>query len=415
MSIVLNESQPDVVVSPPPLVFHSPETPQGPAAGIGPGSFPGIRRPFASLWWCVEILFGTASIIAILAILAAIPGLNILTLGYLVEPQKRVAISGRLRDGFPLMMFAPRLGIIMFFGLLLMIPLRIMATRVSDAIVILGANDPRTLQMMTTLTVMKWIIGSHLLLAIAYGGSIGSFFRPIRNVKWFLRATLSSAGRAELSTHIDQLLTVIRPVQHFWLGLKAFLGAVLWLAIPSGMLVAVTNPERDNPVLGVISFVGVLMMIPVMAWLPLLQVHQAVEGRFVSVFSIRAARSIIARVPLRWMLATVVLYALTFPLYLAKIRLLPGDAMLVITPFFITLTYPTRLLMAWVYHRGLNRTAPSHFLWRWLIKLTMIPALGAYCFFLFLTPFVSELGRSAPLENQAFLGPVPYAQWGRNK
>ncbi|MFO0977865.1 MAG: hypothetical protein U0996_15785 [Planctomycetaceae bacterium] len=414
MSIVLNEPQPDVD-SPPPLMLDAPETTSGPATAIGPGPFPGIRRPFASLWWCVEILFGTASIVAILAILAAIPGLNILTLGYLVEPQKRVAASGRLRDGFPLMVFAPRLGIIMFFGLLLMIPLRVMATRVSDAVVILGANDPRTLQMMTTLNVMKWIIGTHLLLAIAYGGTIGSFFRPIRNVKWFLRATLSSAGRAELSAHIDQLLTVVRPLHHFWLGLKAFIGAVLWLAIPSGMLVAVTNPERDNPGLGVVSFLGVLLMIPVMAWLPLLQIHQAVEGRFVSVFSIRAARSIIARVPLRWMLATVVLYALTFPLYLAKIRLLPGDAMLVITPFFIVLTYPTRLLMAWIYHQGQQRPASAFFLWRWLIKLVMVPALGAYCFFLFLTPFVSELGRSAPLENQAFLGPVPYAQWGRSK
>lgn len=415
MSIVLNEPQPDVAVSPPPQVIDAPASAPGPATGIGPGPFPGIRRPFASLWWCIEILFGTASLVAILAILAAIPGLNILTLGYLVEPQKRVATSGRLRDGFPLMTFAPRLGIIMFFGLLMMIPLRIMATRVSDAIVILGANDPRTLQMMTVLTVMKWIIGTHLLLAIAYGGTIGSFLRPFRNVKWILKATFTSTGRGELSAHIDQLLSVIRPFHHFWLGLKAFIGAVLWLAIPSGMLVAVTNPEQDNPVLGVISFLGVLLMIPVMAWLPLLQVHQAVEGRFVSVFSIRAARKIIARVPLRWMLATVVLYALTFPLYLAKIRLLPGDAMLVITPFFIILTYPTRLFMAWVYHRGQRRPDPSHFLWRWLIKLTMIPALGAYCFFLFLTPFVSELGRSAPLENQAFLGPVPYAQWGRSE
>jgi len=415
MSILLNEpelaSSPSDVPPPVPSVM----SPSDSVPQIGPGAFPGFRRPFSSLWWCIKSLFGTATIVAILAILAAIPGLNILTLGYLVEPQKRVATSGKLRDGFPLMVFAPRLGIIMFFSLLLMIPLRIMATRVSDAVVILGANDPRTLQMMTGLTIMKWVIGTHLLLAIAYGGRISSFFRPIRNLKWFLKATMTSQGRAELSTQIETLLDVMKPVHHFWLGLKAFFGAVLWLAIPSGMLVAVTNPERDNPVLGVVSFLGVLLMIPVMAWLPLLQVHQAVEGRFVSVFSIRTARAIISRVPLRWMLATVVLYALTFPLYLAKIRLLPGDAMLLITPFFIVLTYPTRLLMAWIYHQGHQRPVPAFFLWRWLIKLVMMPALGAYCFFLFLTPFVSELGRSAPLENQAFLGPVPYAQWGRSK
>ena len=41
----------------------------------------------------------------------------------------------------------------------------------------------------------------------------------------------------------------------------------------------------------------------------------------------------------------------------------------------------------------------------------MVPLLGMYSFFLLLTPSISELGRSAPFENQAFLGPVPYAQW----
>ncbi|MBL8811087.1 MAG: hypothetical protein JNM43_12995 [Planctomycetaceae bacterium] len=415
MSILLNEPEPAFSPSdvPPPL----PSTPEPSPSELqlGPGAFPGFLRPFASLWWGIKSLFGTATIVAVLAILAAIPGLNILTLGYLVEPQKRVAASGKLRDGFPLMVFAPRLGIIMFFSLLFLIPLRFMAVRVNDAAVILGANDPRTLRMMTVLAIMKWLAGIYLLLAISYGGSFSSFFRPVRNLKWFWKATMTRPGRTELSAQIETMLDVMKPFHHFWLGLKAFLGAVLWLAIPSGMLVAVTNPERDNPVLGVVSFLGVLLMIPVMAWLPLLQVHQAVEGRFVSVFSIRTARAIIARVPLRWMLATVVLYALTFPLYLAKIRLLPGDAMLLITPFFIVLTYPTRLLMAWVYHQGQQRPASAFFLWRWLIKLVMVPALGAYCFFLFLTPFVSELGRSAPLENQAFLGPVPYAQWGRSK
>ena len=33
--------------------------------------------------------------------------------------------------------------------------------------------------------------------------------------------------------------------------------------------------------------------------------------------------------------------------------------------------------------------------------------------FVFFTPAVSELGKNAPLEHQAFLGPVPYSQWGK--
>jgi hypothetical protein len=113
------------------------------------------------------------------------------------------------------------------------------------------------------------------------------------------------------------------------------------------------------------------------------------------------------------MLTTVLMYVMTFPLYLAKIRLLPADAMLVLTPFFIILTYPARILVAWAYHRGTHLPKPAWFPFRWSMRLLMIPLLAAHAGFLFLTPFISELGKGAPLENQAFLGPVPYAQWAK--
>ena len=115
------------------------------------------------------------------------------------------------------------------------------------------------------------------------------------------------------------------------------------------------------------------------------------------------------------MLTTVLMYVMTFPLYLTKIKLLPADALLVLTPFFIFLTYPARVLVAWAYHRGMKQMQPAWWPYRWGIKLAMLPLLAGYAGFLFLTPFISELGKAAPLENQAFLSPVPYAQWARGK
>jgi hypothetical protein len=167
-------------------------------------------------------------------------------------------------------------------------------------------------------------------------------------------------------------------------------------------------------VFGLLSVLGVLLMIPVAAWLPLLQVQQVVTGRFRDVFSVSAVRRIIRNAPLTWMISTVILYAMTFPLYLGKIRLPPVDALLILTPFFILLTYPARILVAWAWYRGSRNDVPARTIWRRGIKLLMIPLLAAYGFFLLLTPFISELGRNAPFENQAFLGPVPYAQWSRN-
>lgn len=400
-----------------PFVIPASEVPTPPLLPLeermGPGRFPGIWKPLRSAFWFVHLAFGTACLILVLAILAAIPGLNILTLGYLIDPQKRVAQSGRLRDGFPLMALAPRLGVIVFFSVLMLIPIRIQAVRVSDAAVILGATHARVVQMQTILQIMQTVVSIHLMLAIARGGSVSCFLRPVKNMIWFLRKIFTRKGREEMSEGTEQVLQLVRPVQHFWIGLKAFVGAVLWLIIPAGLLVAYSAPGRTHPIFGVLSFLGVVLMIPVAAWLPQLQVHQAVTGRFTAIFSVRAARRVIRSTPLVWMLTTVLMYVMTFPLYLTKIKLLPADALLVLTPFFIILTYPARVLVAWAYHRGMRQMQPAWWPYRWTIRLLMIPLLLGYSGFLFLTPFISELGKAAPLENQAFLSPVPYAQWAK--
>jgi hypothetical protein len=380
---------------------------------MGPGRFPGFWKPIRSAFWFLHVAFGTACLVLILAILAALPGLNILTLGYLLDPQKRVAEGGRLRDGFPLLVLAPRLGVIVFFSILFLIPVRLQAARVSDAAVILGETHARVAQMQTVLLVMQWMIAVHLMLAISRGGTVGCFVRPIRNVRWFWAMMFTHAGRADLFAGIEQVLQVVKPMHHFWIGLKAFFGAVIWLFIPAGLLVAYSAPGRTSPIFGLLSFLGVVLMIPVAAWLPMLQVHQVVAGKFRAIFSVSAARRVIRHAPLSWMLTTVLMYVMTFPLYLTKIKLLPADALLVLTPFFIILTYPARVLVAWAYHRGMNKTEPAWKPLRWGVRLVMLPLLAAYAAFLFLTPFVSELGKAAPLENQAFLGPVPYAQWAR--
>ncbi len=410
-SIMTESPQTSPFLLPPPAELLPPILPI--EERMGPGRFPGIWKPIRSVFWFIHLSFGTACLVMVLAILAAIPGLNILTLGYLIDPQRRVAESGRLRDGFPLLVLAPRLGVIVFFSILFLAPIRIQAVRVSDAAVILGVMHPQVVQMQTILQVLQTIVAIHLMLAIARGGTVGCFLRPFKNIIWFLRKIFTRKGRTEMSEGTEQVLNLVRPVQHFWIGLKAFFGAVLWLFIPAGLLVAYSAPGRTAPIFGLLSFLGGVLMIPVAAWLPQLQVHQAVTGRFSAIFSIRAARRVIRGTPLCWMLTTVLMYVMTFPLYLAKIKLLPADALLVLTPFFIILTYPARILVAWAYHRGMQKTRAAWWPYRWTIKLLMIPLLAGYAGFQFATPLISELGKAAPLENPAFLGPVPYAQWAQ--
>ncbi|MGV2337082.1 MAG UNVERIFIED_CONTAM: hypothetical protein LVR18_24340 [Planctomycetaceae bacterium] len=86
--------------------------------------------------------------------------------------------------------------------------------------------------------------------------------------------------------------------------------------------------------------------------------------------------------------------------------------LLILTPVFVVLIYPARLAVAWAWHRG-SRPDPARWLYHVAARLIMIPILAVYAIFLLLTPTISELGRAAPFENQAFLGPLPTAQWGQ--
>src|SRR5690606_38457420 len=58
------------------------------------------RSAAAALGAALEWLFGLASVMVGLAVLASIPILQLISLGYLLESSGRVVRSGRLRAGF---------------------------------------------------------------------------------------------------------------------------------------------------------------------------------------------------------------------------------------------------------------------------------------------------------------------------
>lgn len=382
-------------------------------SGFGPGKFPGIWHPIRVVFWMIHVAFGTAAIVVVLSILAAIPALNLLVLGYMLDAQKRVAVSGRLRDGFPLLQLAPRLGVICFFTLLFLIPVQLLSTHANAALIVRAGSESSSQGLIGVLRTVQFLTAVHLILAIGRGGSVGCFLRPIKNVRWILSQLFSGQYPRTLDQWAGEALAIMRPGYHFILGLKGVFGAIIWLLIPSALLVAYSAPGRTSPLFGVLSFFGALMMIPVVAWLPSLQIHQAVTGRFAAIFEVGAARKIIRRAPIAWMFTTTLLYAMTLPLYLAKVRLPPADAFLFLTPIFVLLTYPARIAVAWAWHRGSLRMQWALLPVRFASRLIMFGVLAIYVGFLFVTPTISELGKAAPLENHAFLSPIPYEQWNR--
>jgi len=363
------------------------------------------RRPVAFLKWAAQLIFGLASLIFLLSVTAAVPVLNLFVLGYLLEVEGRVARSGRLRDAFPLIRVAPRIGSIVLGVYAWTVLLRLLANQSANAHIIDpgGLADRR-------LAVFSWVVWGlvtvHLCLALARGGGLPTFLRPIKNVRWLLSRWRAGDYLETASRHVQSFLTELQLRHHFSLGLRGFIVAMTWLIVPSVLYVSATRPEGGAAVFTV--FIGFLLTI-VFAWVPFLQARFAAENRFRAGFEIGHVKELFRHAPWAFLIATVLVYALALPMYLFKAFQLPSDAQWPITLIFILSIYPARVGTGWVYHRAVVRRELGLKSWlstRLLVRLgLMFPLLGAYTFILFFTQFIAADGKAELVKHHAFLLP----------
>jgi len=412
--------------------------------------------------WLIRSLFGIVSLILLLAVLAAIPIVNFLALGYLLEVEGRVARSGKLRDAFPLIDLAPRLGSIVLGIWAWVFPLRLLSHAAADARLIdPGSFSDITLHLLVD--VLAVLVTIHLCLALARGGSLWSFFRPVvlpvaalvamllvlafaklaivalaimalvgylihgrqswtwfvSHVKeWFflpvipLRGFIADMRRLTTPGYWTQASVVLRDFfaafrfkHHFLLGLKGYVGAMLWLVIPTFLFAAATKTE-GGPLL--VTLFGGLLLIVVMSWVPFLQAHFAAENRFGAMFELGRVRRLFKNAPFSWTITMLITLTLALPMYLFKIALPPTDAMWLVTIVFIVSIYPVKVITGWAYHRAVTREKRAFFGLRWLTRLVLLPLLTMYVFLLFFTQFIGEHGKRVLFEHHAFLLPSPF-------
>jgi len=362
-----------------------------------------------SIWWTGRLIrdtFGLISVVVLLAVLAAIPLLNFAALGYLLAAEGRVARGGRLRDGVPLMEIAPRLGSIALGVWLWVLPLRFLTGAVADAQLIApGGEHSRRLAIAQM--VLWAVISIHLCLALARGGSPGCFFRPIKNVRWLWKQLRAGAYWNRAGERVNEFLEPLKFGRHWWLGVRGFFAAFVWLFLPSALLAALRKLE---PGPGLLTMAGGVLLTWVFGWIPFLQARFAAEQRLKAGFQLKAVRELWRHAPLAWLLVCVVIYVMSLPLYLFKVALPPDDAIWFVTLVFIASILPTRILTGWAYRRAARKQAEgrrSHFVVRLLCRSLLLPLIAFYVFVLFFTQFIDEHGKQALFEHHVFLLPWP--------
>ena len=365
-----------------------------------------LRHPLKAGYWIFEVLFGIVSLFAMLAFLAAIPVVNFLALGYMLEAEGRVARTGKLRYAMPLLPLAPKLGGIAFGVWFWWWVVRLVADAAGDAELI-APGSRVAIGWQIALTIIATGVAIHIVLAIARGGRLGLFFWPTPlNALWLIRRLMHGDYTDLAATAVSEFVAALRIRHHFWLGVRGFFGAFVWLFNPTLLFGALQDTSKPGQ--AIITILGGAMLVCALSWVPFLQAHFAAEQRIGAMFQLTDIRALYRRAPILFLLSVVVMYALALPLYLFKLFETPQDMRWLLTPLFIISIYPARIFVGWAYSRACLKERKTWLIFRMFSNIVIWPLLGFYVFLLFFTPAVGAAGRAVLFQHHALLLPWPF-------
>lgn len=350
----------------------------------------------------LDWLFGLAALLVLLAACSVVPVLNFLSLGYLLHASGTIARTGRFRDGFIGVRKAAVLGSIAAGVWIVVWPARLLSTMWKDAELIApGSGVAKGWH--AGLIVVIVLTLAHIVWACVRGGKLRHFLwpQPLRFWRW-LRAPQKFG---HLQGMITDYVIGLRLPFYFWLGLRGFVGALLWLIVPVGILLAATRLPVGGSV--ALSLLGGFLLLFVAMHLPFLQAHFAQTDRFSALFELREVRRLFLRAPLAFWFALLITLLFAVPLYLLKIELTPRELAWLPSLLFVIFIFPARVLTGWAMSRAKRREEPRHWFPRWVARLGILPVALAYTLVVYFTPYLSWNGAWSLLEQHAFLVPAP--------
>jgi hypothetical protein len=369
---------------------------------------PRLRLRLYSLAWHIacgaaskaEWVFGVISLVLGLSTLAALPVIQVLSLGYFLESAARVARTGRLRDGLIGVRSAARIGCLAAAIWLALVPAWFIGSYARSAELIdPGGTAARNLRI--GLVVVTVISVLYVAVSCARGGRLRHFLWPWGHPSWLIRRLREGRLYSEARDGLWTFVASLRVPYYFRLGLVGFVGTLAWLVVPA-ILIGAT---QRFPVLGLL---GAILLAVIVPFLPFLQVRYAVEGRVSALFSTRAIRDRFRRAPWAFAFSLFVLLVAAIPLYFLKIEMIPREAAWLPSLVFVIFLAPARLLTGWAYARSGRRDSPRHWIFRILGRIAITVAALLYVVVVFIGQYTSWGGAGSLYEQHAFLLPVPF-------
>lgn len=366
--------------------------------------------------WLISGTFNVASLIACLTALAAIPVLQLIAFGYLLDVSGRLASGSKLRDSLPKLREAGQIGRVVLAVVLAAVPVQLFAHLESVSVLV----NPGAIQatVLRFLSIAMAAFGMwYVLWAVARGARWRDFLWP-QPIGALFRAWRPSTY-SELPDRLWEFTKSLELGRFFWLGFRGLVGTLIWL-IP-GMIIIATNRNGET---GAAGFYGVCAFVAlgvVMLYLPMLQAHFAAENRFAALFDVRRIRRLFCFAPWSWLLALVFgLVLLPIPLYLLKIEATPREVAWLPTLVCISFLLPARMIEGLAMRRA-RRIADQHysggevkpegewaFASRAAARALMPIVILIYLGFVTASQYTSWDGLSTWVQQHAVLIPIPF-------
>lgn len=370
-----------------------------------------VRRGLWQLW-------SLSWLVILLAVVTAIPVLQLTVLGYLLLVAGRLASGRQVRHSVPGVPLAGQIGLVLTAIGIASLPTQLLAHW--EAVATIIQPDSGTSAQMRGIAIAFSLFATiYLWWAWARGGTWRHYLWP--QPKRFLREAWKPALWSEVSDRVWRSIVSLQLPMLFWLGLRGAAGTLIWL-VPAMIIMFVTRQGKEAAA-GLVGGISFLALGYIMMTLPMLQAHFAAENRFRAIFDWRRVRRDVHFAP--WSYAGAMLVALVLmpiPLYLLKIEATPEEIVWLPCLVFVAFMLPARIATGLALRRGrrLRRlaegqhdgTLPQRFFpkaSRWFVRFAVAPAIVAmYLAVLFGSQFTSWDGVDTWVRQHALLVPLPF-------
>ena len=278
-----------------------------------------FKRWLKRLRRALSLIFSFGSLVVLLALLTAIPVVQFIAFGYLLDVSGRLKNGCKLSDSLPKMHQAGIVGLAAIAIIIAALPSQLLTHWESVAHII--DADSRQAALLRGAAIASSIVATfYLLWAWIRGGRLKCYLWP-QPKRLFSEGWRWSTWK-NAPDQLWNFTTAFELPRYFWIGLRGAVGTLIWLA-PT-IVIILAFREGESGLAGLVGFLAILCLAFSLFYLPLLQTHFAAENRLSAIFERKKVRQLFSAAPWATFLAMVfALFITPIPLYLLKIEATP--------------------------------------------------------------------------------------------